>query len=134
MRRLKFIAFAVPLIFAASLTHAQVNSQNESGKFRFYETKQIRGEETYQIDQAPNGALTVKAKTDLPFAEQENKPLVNVTLRAGKDFTPESFTIKGPTLLDIDEDTTVTIQGQQANIQDRGQNNAVAVPTNFFTM
>ena len=132
MKRLKYIALS--LIFAASVAHAQVNSHGETGKFRFYETKQIRGEETYQIDQSPSGELTIKAKTDLPFAEQEKKPLVNVTLRTTKDFTPLSFAIKGPTLLEIEEDTSVTIQGGRATIQDRGQNNSIALPADFFTM
>jgi len=129
------IVLLLLLVFAASFAPAQVNSPNaESGKFRFYETKQIRGEETYQIGQSPNGELIVQAKTDMPFAEQESKPLVNVTLRTTKDFTPQSFAIKGPTLLDIQEDTSITIQGQTANVQDRGQNKSAAVPRNFFTM
>jgi imidazolonepropionase-like amidohydrolase len=106
----------------------------ESGKIRFYETKQIRGEETYQINQSANGDLIVQARTDLPFAEQENKPLVNATLRTAKDLTPQSFEIKGPTLLDLEEATSITVQGKTATIQDRGQNNSVEAPRNFFTM
>src|SRR5262245_37553416 len=104
------IVLLLLLPFAASFARAQVNSPNaESGKFRFYETKQIRGEETYQITQSSNGELAVQAKTDMPSAEQENKPLVNATLRTTKDFTPLSFTIKGPTLLEIQEDTSITV-------------------------
>lgn len=95
------------LLFAASLAQAQAGSVLiDSGKIRFYETKQIRGEETYQINQSPNGDLIVQARTDLPFAEQENKPLVNATLRTAKDLTPQSFEIKGPTLLDLEEATS----------------------------
>ena len=99
MKRLKSIALALPLIFAASLAHAQVNSQNETGRTRFYETKQPRAEETYQIDQSASGELTVKATTNLPFAEQENKPLINVTLRITKDFTPESYVVRAVSLI-----------------------------------
>ena len=123
------------LTCAATFAPAQRNSRNgESGKFHFYETKQIRGEEAYQITDSPNGELIVQAKTDMPFAEQDNKPLVNATLRTTKDFTPLSFSIKGPTLLEIQEDTSITIQGQTATVRDRGQNKSVAVPQNFFTM
>jgi imidazolonepropionase-like amidohydrolase len=123
------------LLFAASLAQAQAGTVLiESGKIRFYETKQIRGEETYQINQSANGDLIVQARTDLPFAEQENKPLVNATLRTAKDLTPQSFEIKGPTLLDLEEATSITVQGKTATIQDRGQNNSVEAPRNFFTM
>ena len=124
------IVVGLILLFAASLAQAQT----ESGKIRFYEIKQLRGEETYQITQTLNGELTVQAKTDLPFAEQEKKPLVNLTLRTTKDFTPLSFSMKGPTLLDIEEDTSVTVQGATASVLDRGQNKSVQVPRNFFTM
>ena len=119
MKRPKPIVFVLLLVLAAGVANAQVNSQNtsqtsssstESGKFRFYETKQARGEETYQINRSPNGELNVQAKTDMPFAGQDNKPLVNATLRTTKDFTPKSFSIKGPTLLEIEEDTSITVQ------------------------
>ena len=106
----------------------------ESGKFRFYETKQPRGEEIYEIRQAPGGELILTAKTDLPFAEQENKPQVNVTLRMQTDLTPKNFEIKGPTLLDIEENTSVLIEGTSAKIKDRGRDTTVDVSRNFFTM
>src|SRR5262245_28152772 len=106
MKRATPIVIALFLLLAAGLAQTQVRSQNarptsggvlvDSGKIRFYETKQIRGEETYQIDQLPDGELMVQAKTDLPFAGQEKKPLVSTTLRTAKDFTPQSFVIKGP--------------------------------------
>jgi imidazolonepropionase-like amidohydrolase len=106
----------------------------ESGKFRFYETKQIRGEETYEITRAATGELLLTAKTDMPFAEQENKPLVNVTLRTSADFTPQAFEVKGPTLLDLEENTSLVIQGPVAKLQDHGRDTTPEVPQNFFTM
>ncbi|HEU4433984.1 MAG TPA: hypothetical protein VFR51_11445, partial [Pyrinomonadaceae bacterium] len=131
MKLTRFSVFVSLLtLFAANFTHAQT----ETGKIRFYETKQIRGEETYQITKSPNGELIVQAKTDLPFAEQEQKPLVNLTLRTTKDLTPLSFSVKGPTLLDLEEDTSITVQGTTANVLDRGQNKSVQTPRNFFTM
>src|SRR5215204_6009855 len=115
MNHTKSILLGLSLLFAASLAQTQVNSQDanqtssgvliDSGKIRFYETKQIRGEENYQINQLPNGDLIIQATTDMPFAGQENKPLVNVNLRTAKDLTPQSFEIKGPTLLDLEEAT-----------------------------
>jgi hypothetical protein len=106
----------------------------ESGKFRFYETKQIRGEETYEISRSPTGDLVLTAKTEIPFADQENKPLVNVTLQTNADFTPQSFQIKGLTLLEIEENTSVVIEGTAAKVQDRGGDTSVNVPKTFFTM
>src|SRR5205809_7938381 len=57
----------------------------ESGKFRFYETKQPRGEETYELTRSAKGKLALTVKTLLPFAEQDTKPQVSATLRAGAD-------------------------------------------------
>jgi imidazolonepropionase-like amidohydrolase len=106
----------------------------ESGKFRFYETKQPRGEETYEIRKAPGGELILTAKTDLPFIEQEKKVLVNLTLRMHSDFTPKSFEIKGPTALDLEENTSIAIDGASAKIKDRGRDATADVPKSFFTM
>jgi len=111
--------------------HAQVI---ETGKFRFYETKQIRGEEDYTISRTADGELLVEAKTTMPFSEQDTKPLVSATLRAKMDFTPRTFEIKGPTLLEIEENTSFQVNGQIANIQDRGRNQTLKLPTVYFTM
>ncbi len=138
MRPLKSFAFALPLIFAASLAQAQTNPPSttviESGKIRFYETHEIRGEENFQISQSSNGELVLQAKTDLPFIGEEKKPLVNTTLRTAKDLTPQSFAIKGSTLLDVEEDTSIIVQNNTATVQDLGQNKSVQLPPNFFTM
>jgi Amidohydrolase family len=106
----------------------------ESGKFRFYETKQILGEENYDVERSMNDELTLTTKIVLPFAEQEKKPLVNVSVRTSADFTPRTFQIKGPTLLDLEENTSVVIQGAVAKVQDRGRDATADVPKNFFTI
>ena len=142
MNQTKSMLVSLSLLVAASLTQTVVNSQSEkptsssveSGKIRFYETHEIRGEENYQITQSPNGDLTLEVKTDLPFAGDEKKPLVNATLRTRKDLTPQSFAIKGSTMLEIEEDTSITVENKTATIKDRGQNTSVTVPANFFTM
>jgi imidazolonepropionase-like amidohydrolase len=106
----------------------------ESGKFHFYETRQIRGEENYEIKRSPNGELTLTTKIDLPSAEQDNKPQVSASLHTNAEYTPQSFQIKGPTLLDLEEDSSVLIQGTSAKIKDRGSDSAAPVLKNFFTM
>ena len=106
----------------------------ETGKFQFYETRQIRGEETYEVVRAANGDLILTSKIDLPFAEQEKKPAVNATLRMKHDFTPKGFEIKGPTLLEIEENTKVVIQAKTASVQDRGPEATVELPRNSFTL
>jgi len=135
MRPLKSFVLALPLIFAATLAHAQ-NTSNpiESGKIGFYDTHQSVGEEIYQLSQSSNGELVLQAKTELPFMGEKKKPLVNATLRTAKDLTPRSFAIKGPTLLGLEEDTSITVQGNTATVQDGGQNKLVELPRNFFTM
>src|SRR5436190_19250877 len=106
----------------------------ESGKFRFYETKQPRGEETYQLSPAPDGEMVMITQAQFPFAEQETKPSVAASLRLQADFTPITFQIKGPTLLEIKENTLIEIQEKTANVEDRGSKTTAAVPKNFFTM
>src|ERR1051325_5335701 len=113
MKRTKPILILLSILVSTIFAQTHVNSQNQtsgstgilidSGKIQFYETKQLRGEETYLIKQLPNGKLTIDARTDLPFAEQDNKPAVTTTLLTARDFTPESFSIKGLTLLEIEE-------------------------------
>ena len=123
------------VVFAQTQATAQTGSDvTESGKIRFYETHENEGEENYQIKRSPNGELLLEAKTELPFAGQHTKPLVNSTLRTAKDFTPQSFTIKGLTLLEIQEDTSILIQDKTASVRDRGQNTSVTVSPRFFTM
>jgi imidazolonepropionase-like amidohydrolase len=134
------ITFSITVVAFGSLItiHAQQTEGSprviESARIRFYETKQIRGEENYQITKPPGGDLILTAKTELPFAEQETKPSVNTTLRMQKDLTPRSFETKGPTLLDLEESSFVSIDGKSATVQDRGSNAKVGLTRSFFTM
>jgi len=63
MNPFRYISLGFLLALAASLADAQVT---ESGKIHFYDYKELRGEETYQITQSANGELTVAARTELP--------------------------------------------------------------------
>src|SRR6185369_9724356 len=106
----------------------------DRGKFRFYETKEIRGEEDFTISRGKNDELFVEAKISLPFAEQDLKPKVWATLRTKADDTPRTFQIKGPTLLEIQENTSIQINGQTANIKDLGRNKTLKLSAPFFTL
>jgi imidazolonepropionase-like amidohydrolase len=106
----------------------------ERGKFRFYETKEIRGEEDYTISRSKNDELFVQAKISLPLAQEDTKPKVRATLRAKADYTPRTFQIKGPTLLEIRENTSVRINGHAASIRDRGRNKILKLSSTYFTL
>src|SRR5215813_10074485 len=110
---------------------AKASETIETGRFRFYETKTLRGEETYIIERAPDGRLFVNSKTAMPFAEQEKKPLVTAMLHTQPDLTPLAFETKGPTLLEIEENTTVVVQDNSANVADRGAQNTRELPREF---
>src|SRR2546430_8663957 len=114
----------------------------ESGKFRVYETKQIRGEENYEISRTPQG-LIVQAKIDLPFMGEEKKPSLTATLRTKDDLTPEFFEITGIRPLEVEINTSITITEKTATV--REDNNVAAgsfnpsvrqvvTPENFFTL
>ena len=118
----------------------------ESGKFRVYETKQIRGEETYEISRTQNG-LIVQAKIDLPFMGEEKKPSLTATLRTKGDLTPELFEIKGIRPLEVDINTAITVEEKIATVRDSASGKRktgavggnvrvtqVPVPEHFFTL
>ena len=133
MVRLSSIVFALLIFTLWTSVDAQPRTI-ESGRFRFYETKQPRGEEIYEIRADANGELTIQARTELPFAEQEKKPLVNATLRTNSNLVPLAFEVKGPTLLDLEENTSVTVQGNTAKVQDRGTVNTLDLSRDYFIM
>ena len=116
----------------------------ETGKFRIYETKQLRGEESYEINRSSDGSLVVQAKIDLPFMGEEKKPSLTALLQTKPDLTPKSFETKGIRPLEIEINTSITVQGRTATVHDG--NNAsksggpsasttqVPLPENFFTL
>lgn len=100
---------------AKSDVQSQPESVIESGKFRFYETKQEQGEETYEIRRSsPGNGLIVTAKIHLPFMGEEQKPSLSATLLTKKNLTPGFFQIKGTRLLEVSLDTSITILGTRA--------------------
>src|SRR2546425_3380925 len=118
----------------------------ESGKFRVYETKQIQGEETYEISRTRNG-LIVQAKIDLPFMGEEKKPSLTATLRTKGDLIPELFEIKGIRPLEADINTAITVEEKIATVRDSASGKRktgavggnvrvtqVSVPETFFAL
>src|SRR5437762_1249211 len=115
----------------------------ENGKFRVYETKQIRGEENYEISRTPQG-LIVQAKIDLPFMGEEQKPSLTATLRTKDDLTPELFEIKGIRPLEVEINTSITVTEKTATVREGSVAKAwrsptprvrqVVTPENFFTL
>ena len=112
----------------------QTTQAIETGKFRFYETKQPRGEETYEIRRGSDGSLIVHAKTDLPSMGEEKNPSLTAILQTKPDLTPKSLELKGIKPLEVDINTSVQVQGKTATVHDGGQSNQAPVPEQFFTL
>ena len=111
----------------------------ETGKFRFYETKQMQGEETYELKRAADGSLETTTKIDLPYMGEEEKPSLRATLQTQADLTPIKFQIQGTRPLGIAINTQIAVHGNAATITlDRTPANArgreVTVPKNFFAL
>jgi imidazolonepropionase-like amidohydrolase len=116
----------------------------ETGKIRFYETKQLQGEETYEIRRTSNGSLEATAKIDLPFMGEEGaKPSLRATLQTGEDLRPNSFQIQGTRPLGVPINTSISVRSDSATIS-RATSDAppgtptlsareVTVPKTFFT-
>src|SRR5262245_21140188 len=113
------------VFFCAASTPAQRSSRSKSnarnqtgqvierGTFNFYETKQVKGQETYEI-RNNRGRLEVTAKIDLPFMGAEEKPSLTAKLVTRSDLSPESFEIKGIRPLGVSIDRTITIDERKA--------------------
>lgn len=117
----------------------QASNVIESGKFRFYETKQVQGEETYEIKRTSDDSLEVSAKIDLPYMGEEEKPSLRTSLITRNDLTPASFQIEGTRPLGVPIKTTVIVRDNVATINSRSSDGLsevsrqVSVPKSFFT-
>ena len=117
------------------LNRNRAPAEKRAARFRYYETKQTIGSETYALRRSRNGELTLSARTDLPFAGEEKKPLIRAALRMSADLTPRFFSSRGITPLEIEENTSVTVRGSQATVFENGKlKSRVDVAGNFFTM
>lgn len=114
-----------------------VNSKSiEIGKFHFYETKQIRGEESYELKRAADGSLDATAKVDLPFmGEEEARPALSATLRTKPDLTPLSFHVDGLRPIGDRINTSISVNGNSATVNTsvpESSSREVAAPKTFF--
>ena len=108
----------------------------ETGKFRFYETRQVKGEETYEIKRTSDSSLEASAKIDLPYMGEEEKPALRATLITRNDLTPTSFQIEGTRPLGVPIKTTIIVHDNVATINREGSSEPsrpVAAPKTFFT-
>src|ERR1700752_1148215 len=88
----------------------------ERGTFLFYDFKQLRGHENYEI-RRDRDRLRVTTKINLPSMGEEEKPALSSELLARPDLTLESFKIKGIRPLGIAIDTSIEIEGGSAKIR-----------------
>ena len=102
----------------------------ETGKFHFYETKQIRGEESYELKRRADGSLETTAKIDLPYmGEEEGKPALNASLLTKPDLTPLSFQINGIRPLGVRINTSVSVNGNSATVNTASPDAPAGSPT-----
>jgi imidazolonepropionase-like amidohydrolase len=101
----------------------------ERGRFRFFDTKQPQGEETYEIT-SDNNALIVRSHLNL---EGDRKSSLSASITMNPDLTPRAYEIKGtkPSLLQID--VAVDIDGQDATVREGANNRRLKVSSPYFT-
>ena len=105
----------------------------ERGTFKIYETKQVQGEESYEVTRE-GGGLLVKSKFDLPLWGEEVRPSLTATLRTSRDLTPERFEIKGVKATEVKINTSVEVRGRVADVREGDRTRQVSVPERFFTL
>lgn len=102
----------------------------ERGKFRFYDTKQPQGEESYEIT-SDNSTIVVRSQLEL---ESEKKISVRATLTLRTDLTPTAFEIKGTKPSGVQTDSGVEIHGQSALVREGKETTRLTLPSRFFTI
>lgn len=102
----------------------------ERGKFRFFDTKQPQGEESYEITDDHN-TIVVRSQLEL---ESESKISLSAILTLRTDLTPVSFEIKGTMPSGVKTDSGVDIHGQVALVREGKQTTRLTLPTRFFTI
>lgn len=139
-------SFALVAVLQATILFSyppQINAQTrrkpssaqviESAKFRIYDSKQVQGEESYELSRDRNGLL-LRTKFDLPSWGEEEKPSLTATLRMKADLTPLQFEVKGITPLEIGINTSVSVRGRMAAVREGTRRRQVIVPERFFTL
>lgn len=134
LRLISFVAagaIALPAAPIVCTQSAQTTTQViERGKFRFFDTKQPQGEESYEISDA-NNTIVVRSQLEL---ESESKISLNAILTLRADLTPMAFEIKGTKPSGVKTDSGVDIRGQVALVREGKDTTRQTLPTQFFTL
>jgi imidazolonepropionase-like amidohydrolase len=137
MSQSKSRAIFVVVVFYATLTLVGFAQQSpsavvEQGKFTLHKFEQPIGEETYEIRREGD---SLNAKIDFKFTDRGTEVPLATTFRAGQDWTPQSFEIKGRTARPVSIDQAITIANGQVHFRTRDQTNSGTAPTGpFFTI
>jgi Amidohydrolase family len=134
-RRTTFLRLAISLLLLTA-TGAAPPKQTatgprvvERGKFRFFDTKQLQSEETYEVGEDDNKLIVKALELDL-----ESKTTLTAVLTLQRNLIPEKFEIKGKKPSGIEIDSAVEIHGRAAILRDSTQTNQVPLPNQFFTI
>ena len=128
--------FAVTLL-SATLTLVGFAQESqpaivEQGKFTLHKFEQALGEETYEIRRDGN---SLAAKIDFKFTDRGSEVPLSTTFRAGQDWTPQLFEIKGRTARTATIDQAITFENGQLHFRTRDQKRDSPAPTGpFFTI
>ena len=103
----------------------------EQGKFRLHKMELPIGEETYQVTR---DGSSLSVKMDFKFTDRGTAVPLAATFRAGRDFTPEAFEIKGSTSRQSVIDEEVEVQAGRVRIRNHEKWTESATPQQFFTI
>src|SRR5438445_13431009 len=122
--RSNMLALALTAASISMMAAANVNAQTsrpspatpvvERGKFRFYDTKQPQGEESYEITNAGNN-ITIRSQLNL---ESETRISLTSSLVLRLDLTPERFEINGKKPSSLAIDSSVDIREKDAHVRE----------------
>ena len=129
-----FVAAGAIMLLASPIVCAQpartATQVIERGKFRFFDTKQPQGEETYEIIIA-NDTIVVRSQLELT---SEQKISLTATLTLRTDLTPMAVEIKGTMPSGVKTDSGVDIQEHVAVVREGNQTARLTLPARFFTI
>lgn len=133
-RLIVFVAAGAITLLAGPIVCAQpaqtAKHVIERGKFRFFDTKQPQGEESYEITD-DNNTIVVRSQLEL---ESESKISLSAILTLRTDLTPMSFEIKGTMPSGVKIDSGVDINGHVALVREDKDTTRLTLPTRFFTI
>lgn len=119
------------LVLVVLLAATSLVAQTETGKFRLHKFEQAIGEESYTITRTGE---TLDLSTDFQFTDRGQTVPLKASMKAGTDYTPTSFEIKGNTSRSSTIDSTVTMSGGNAQIREGKQTRAASAPKQYFTI